>query len=416
MNLRTIAFLAIAVVASSSFSFAEAPESLEQWVAQVQAHRMEAEILIEQGNLRSAADLLAASWRDLPEAWPELADTATASMQLLLFIMEYLMDETTVSQFVRESLNPEASDSDKFIRTVYDIAIGQETPGKTQAAIEMTYLTESKNPFVRIGALFMLSDPYYFSDSKFVEGMSGTLVRDFPDLTITQEALRLTVYEVARDEPDIIEQALPLEPADPAVDQKDLSLSAMPEQTASPATLLENDAVVECLREVLPDLGANPALAVQKTCETAVSAAGWRTRYGCLVIAERTAKKAGLAIPEAAISALANRTDPTPEVAHARVLAGDRFRNSYSSKAGQALLDKAVQDTIQLLSTAWTAHPYERNLYEENLKEVQNMADWMAKNGHSSEAVELYKAMMAKYPNSIVSSACANKLQGLGTE
>ena len=78
-------------------------------------------------------------------------------MQLLLFIMEYLMDEPTVSLFVAESLNPQPGDSDKFIRTVYDVAIGQETAGKTQAAIEMTYLTESSNPFVRIGALFMLS-------------------------------------------------------------------------------------------------------------------------------------------------------------------------------------------------------------------------------------------------------------------
>ena len=152
---------------------AEAPSTVDEWVTQVQADRLLAEALVEQGNLRAAADLLATSWRSLPPAYPQLADTATASMQLLLFIMEYLMDEPTVSQFVAESLNPQTGDSDKFIRVVYDIAIGQDTPGKTQATIEMTYLTESSNPFVRIGALFMLSDPYYFTDPDFVKGMTS---------------------------------------------------------------------------------------------------------------------------------------------------------------------------------------------------------------------------------------------------
>jgi len=92
---------------------AEAPSSLDEWVAQIQADRTQAEALVDQGNLRAAADLLAASWRGLPPAYPELADTATASMQLLLFTMEYLMDEPTVSLFVAESL--QNGDSDKFI-------------------------------------------------------------------------------------------------------------------------------------------------------------------------------------------------------------------------------------------------------------------------------------------------------------
>ncbi len=150
MRFSTLVCSAFTFFSIPLLCLAEAPTSLDGWVAQIQADRVQAETLVEQGNLRAAADLLAASWRSLPAAYPQLADTAAASVQLLIFIMEYLMDEPGVAQFVAETLNPHPGDSDKFIRTLYDVTIGQDTPGKTQATIEMTYLTESANPFVRI--------------------------------------------------------------------------------------------------------------------------------------------------------------------------------------------------------------------------------------------------------------------------
>jgi len=389
---------------------AEAPSSLDEWVAQMQADRTQAEALVDQGNLRAAADLLAASWRGLPPAYPELADTATASMQLLLFIMEYLMDEPTVSLFVAESLNPQPGDSDKFIRTVYDVAIGQETAGKTQATIEMTYLTESANPFVRIGALFMLSDPYYFTDPAFVKGMSGILARDFPNLTVTQEAIRLSLYAVADEDPDVIEQALGPDPGDPTKAQ-----GGTPSQNAAEAAIarvLSNDEVAGALREALPDLAADPPRALQKLCNNALNASEWRTRYGCLLIAERRPAQSSAAF-KTTFSNLAKRENRTPDVAHARVLAGNEFRGSYTPEKSQTTLDEAARAALQLLQTDWTAFPYERNLYEECLKEVQNMAAWMAEQGHVETAKDLYRALAQKYPNSLVSSACTNRLEEL---
>ena len=246
--------------------------------------------------------------------------------------------------------------------------------------------------------------------------MSGILARDFPNLAVTQEAIRLSLYDVADEDPEVIEQALGPDPGDPAKAQggtPSQNAAAAPSAARAIARVLSNDEVAAALREALPDLAADPPRALQKICNNALNASEWRTRYGCLLIAERRPAQSGGTFNNT-FTTLAKREDRTPDVAHAGVLAGNEFRKSYTPEKSQTTLDEAARAALELLQTDWTAFPYERNLYEECLKEVQNMAAWMAQNGHPETAKDLYRALAQKYPNSIVSAACANRIEELG--
>ena len=108
-------------------------------ISTLQREREVAEDLLAQGQLTDAANVLLASLKAAPPDQDELIDTGYRSIQLLLFTMEYLMDDNVLTAFSANSLNTGENEVDKFISCAFNIYIGQESDGKTIATQDLMY-------------------------------------------------------------------------------------------------------------------------------------------------------------------------------------------------------------------------------------------------------------------------------------
>ncbi|MBI2425573.1 MAG: hypothetical protein HYV27_22300, partial [Candidatus Hydrogenedentes bacterium] len=141
----------------------------QDWEQQLIGDRDAANALFESGQLMEGATRLIAGMHALPTDQPALVDPVAGNVQFLVFALEYLMTEEQVNTFTTQVLDTENNEFDNFIANLYNLQIGQESPGKTITTRELHYLTSSSNVFVRVGTLFILCEPYYFQDPLFVQ-------------------------------------------------------------------------------------------------------------------------------------------------------------------------------------------------------------------------------------------------------
>jgi hypothetical protein len=387
-----------------------------------------AEALLGQGDQIGAGGLLAQSLRDLPASRPELVDVAFGNLQLAVFAMQHLMNEATLAEFRTNQLQPDAHDVDRLLDELYTVWIGSPTAEKTAASRELTMLTVSDSPFVRITCLYILSDPYYYSDPAFTKQYQMILADQYPDLEITEWSLRFPLYSVRSKDleslADSVRRTREIELRDVVAE---VEAKGEPEASKSePAPVRrpgETDRMLTRIDAILSDLQApeREADGVAALRDTASNDTDWRLRYGAMLLAEPYRKHGYAADVEAtAKDVLARRSPGTPDVLWANVAVAKVNRAALDAGGAKSVQDARAQELVAkattLLNADWEINPFDRVIYEDVMKNIRNSAQKLGEHGYYTEGISLYQALANKYPSSVVSAHCDRAIAALQTE
>jgi len=177
---------------------APTPDSLD-------ASRQAALDRIEAGDRPGAVRLLLDTLRAIPPDKPELAAPAIGAIQLLLFTNEYLMTNEECAALYKGVFvpdlekNPQVLDEQAIDRFVMLLMRYTDDAGMTQKEVDASFLelvrlSHCSHKAVRLGALFMLCDPYYFYDNDIIRQSANRILDEFPNEYLAQEAQRLALY------------------------------------------------------------------------------------------------------------------------------------------------------------------------------------------------------------------------------
>jgi len=375
-----------------------------EWIAQIESERDAAYSEITAGNLTAGSLALVQSLRALPVDHPELIDTAYGSVQLLLYTMEYLMDEPTRTQFVEQSLDPEHNPIDRFIVSGYNIYIGQDTPEKTLAAQDLLAAAATDNPFARIGALFILSDPYFFDNADFTRQSQEILAAEYPDLAITLEAYRYNIYGARKSGAEIIENAsrtFTAKSSKASTFVKDPVIAATIEATRNGSTKSASDAIGVYARAL-------------------DSTGDWKARFGLLLMLEPYGATERARVMEICERLAAPKDKPefaTPDAVRAQLMLLKLERGQWDATPGDpGTGPQGMQWVDNLLATKWKENPFERCLYEDVMKGVMNCAGHLDKIGRPLIAIRVFDKLAKQYPNSLVSAQCQSEMARIREE
>ena len=372
------------------------PNPLQKdWVASIEAEREAAYQEIISGNLADGANALVQSLRNLPATQPELIDDAYGSVQLLLYTMEYLMDETARNQFVTEALNPADDPLDRFIVSAYNVYIGQDTPEKTLATRELLAASATPNPIARIGSLFILSDPYFFDNADFTRQSQEILANEFPNLAITLEAHRYNVYGARKSDAETLAKA-----AEPFA-----AKSGKLNRFAADAVI---KATINSTRKVEGSETTDPVAAYGNALTASTD---WKARFGILLMLEPYSKGEDRERVVQACDPIASTKSPdlyvTPDVVRARLMLLKIAREKWDESPGDLQTGpQGLQWVDTLLDTRWKKNPYERCLYEDVMKGLMYSAKHLDKIGRPEMALRVLDKLGKQYPNSLVSTEC----------
>ncbi|MCC6793598.1 MAG: hypothetical protein IT366_00660 [Candidatus Hydrogenedentes bacterium] len=365
------------------------------WVAAIEAEREAAYQEITSGNLAEGARALVQSLHNLPATQPDLIDDAYGSVQLLLYTMEYLMDESLRNQFVTGSLSPADDPLDQFIVSAYNVYIGQDTPEKTVATRELLASAATRNPFARIGSLFILSDPYFFDNADFTRQSQEILASEFPNLAITLEAHRYNVYGARKSDAETLAKAA----------ARFTAKIGAAKRFASDAVIA---ATIACTGT--RDDGS-PADSVATYADALDSSSDWKARFGILLMLEPYGKgeDRGRVVQICNSLASTKPSDPyvTPDVVRARLMLLKIARDDWDETPGNVQTGpQGIQWVDTLLETRWKKNPYERCLYEDVMKGLMYSAKHLHKIGRPEIALRVLDKVGKQYPNSLVSAEC----------
>lgn len=404
-----------------------ASSRLQYQEGKVQSTRDSAYSQIHAGDLLGAAETLIRSFRDIPNDLPELADSVAGSSQLLLFEMEYLMDKETRETCVKQVFKPREYITDRFFLWLLFVYEGQDTENKTAGSRELQYLISEKNNLVRILGLYFLSDPYYYRGTAFPYQHSTLLAQEYPDLAISKEALRLSIYAAAKQDGKALSQALidsatartalarhayfrelTVARGDALSPLTDEEVQAIPEFAPLPDDVL--DALEPALkaRAEGDDLGNHMSL----LCDIARQSTDWRVRYAAILMAEPHKNEGFHAQFLDTVRQVAGASVVTPDVIRARVwLVRLGLKDEDGNPTDATTAREAAKEAEKLLNTSWVGITYERHLDEEILKTAMQCANALAARDMAGEAEALYIAIGAKYPNSKVATEIQERLR-----
>jgi hypothetical protein len=356
--------------------------------------RLAAHDRIMAGELQEGATDLIASLRALPLDKPRAADAALGSMQLMLFTVEYLMDAATWSHFASQVLDPTQHPIDDYLHFLFQInddrGITQETMNEVVRKLyEFSY---SDHTFVKIGALAIMSDPYYFRDSKLGQDALDRLTTEFPNLAITEEALRQALYVYREDESMLAEE----------LEESNIPHKSLSTREESPARAFQAaDPLIARMRSTIDLLQTSETQGetLSAMCRDAHADSDWRMRYGLLHMAEPYGKKGQRFLVKETCQILAQRTDSTPDVTRAQCLLVQMAQEDGDMPAAEQCIDKLLQQrrTMDVL---------ERNLYEAVMQTVEAYAKGQAARGDTAGAVAALEKLAAKYPDSALADRC----------
>jgi hypothetical protein len=303
--------------------------------------------------------------------------------------MEYLMPDTVVQGFLAEDLESESQVTDRLVDTMYNIFLGQDTPEKTLAAQEMTYLSTSENKIVCAIALFNLANPYFYDNTEFTTQHATRLAEEFPDSELARMAQNLPVLSYRKTD------HLPTQE-----DTKFSTKSTNLDWTSS------FQARVEQLAESLDSKKSSRA-ALAPMQDGALNGSDWRERFACLLMLEDERKGGDGTTVRPIAEQLARRTDNAPDVVRARILLARQNSRAAAENANlNSVRDASVYWAEALLDTKITQLTPERTLWEDRMKAIKFCAQDLKEGGHLAEAEKLYSALAAEFPNSLVEQEC----------
>lgn len=345
---------------------------------------------IEAGErLDAVLDLLAAL-RAIPPDRPDLAAPALGLVQLLLFTNEYLMTNEECRDLYTGKFDEKNQPMDRFLVTLMRMTddTGLQQKEVDECGRNLFELSWGEHKPVRMGALFIMSDPYYYWDTEVGHEARERFIKEFPDEYLAQEAQRLPLYMKRKDGVAGFRDVL---------DRKDSEGKMRPL-----GQRLREDVVGRAVQESTS--AGTPAEAapacVARLRQLAAGAGPWAQRYAAVNVIEGFHESEHApSVRKAAEETLANCEDPRVRF-RARVLRMSIARN-------QGDVPAIIEDAQALLDTDDIPVVPDRNMYEELRNSVLQGSDKLSELGQSARALQLLERLAARFPNTLL----ANKLQ-----
>lgn len=389
-------FAAAACVAAFAGNSVSTPDALD-------AARQDALDIIEAGNRPAAVHLLLETLRAIPPDKPELAAPAIGVIQLLLFTNEYLMSNEECAALYKGVFvpdlekNPEVLAEQAMDRFIMLLMRYTDDAGMTQKEVDTSFLelvrlSHCSHKAVRLGALFMLSDPYYFHENDIIQQSADRIIAEFPGEYLAQEAQRLTLYTYRQYGTEGMAAAL----NKPGLEGK--PNAHMQRVQAGPL----GQAIGAAMRAA--DSGERDAQCAMKLAQAAAQAPTWPEEYAAInVLAGFHESPEAPKAREAAAQSIARARDPRV-VFRARVIRMGIANNLNDTAA-------MLEDADALLKTADVPAVPDRNLYEDLKNGIQQAADKLAAVGQTEQAAGILERLAARFPNTLLATQMQKKIE-----
>lgn len=369
-----------------SWSASDSPQALDE-------ARKSALDRIEAGKrLEAVLDLLAAL-RGIPPDRPDLAAPALGLVQLLLFTNEYLMTNEECRDLYAGRLDEKNQPMDRFLVTLMRMTddTGLQQKEVDECGRNLFELSWGEHKAVRMGALFIMSDPYYYWDTEVGHRARERFITEFPGEYLAQEAQRLPLYMKRKDGVAGFRDVL---------DRKDSEGKLRPL-----GERLRRDPVGRAVHEstsaVAP--GESAPACVARLRQLAAGSGSWAERYAALNLIEgfHETEQAPI-VRKAAEETLLNCEDPRVRF-RARLIRMSIARNQGDAAA-------IIEDAQALLDTKDIPAVPDRNMYEELKNSIQQSSDKLAELGQSAKALQLLERLAARFPNTLLATQLQEKL------
>ena len=354
--------------------------------------------LIENGQRLEAATYLLQTLRDIPRDRADLALPAIGAVQLLMFDNEYLMFDAEREALYDGTLDEENSEMDLFLATLmrYVADTGMTQEEVNQCARDLTKLAGCEHLAVRVGALFLMSDPYYFYDTGLAQQARDDILKFFPDVDLAQEAQRLSLYYARGKGAQGLKEVM-----ERTTDKGELR---------SHSLRMQADSVGSAIHQAIDGASSEEADAacVAGLAAKVRSAADPIDVYAALNVLEGFHETSSVGdVSAAASDAIARNIDPRCTF-RARVI-----RMSVARVQGDA--DLAFQDADALLRTDPIPVVPDRNNYEEIKNSIQQTADFLAQQGRNNEARQLLRDLAGRFPGTLLFTKVEEKMAVLSS-
>ncbi len=367
--------------------------------------RQEALDAIEAGNRIEATHSLLNALRAIPPDKPELAAPAIGVIQLLLFTNEYLLSNEECAELYKNTFapdmekNPEVLAAQAMDRFVMLLMRYTDDAGMTQdevnaSFLELVRLSHCEHKAVRMGALFMLCDPYYLHENDMVRQSANRILEEFPGEYLAHEAQRLALYSYRKNGAEGLVARL-----------------EMPDQDGRPNPHMQRlqagifgQAVTESMQAL--DVPERNAKCVEKLARIAAQAADWPDEYAALNVMEGFHEGADAQKVRMAAAQAISRARNPKTVFRARIIRLAIARNARDMGA-------IMEDAHALLDTGDIPAVPDRNFYEDLKNAVQQSADKLAELGDGEKAAKLLERLAARFPNTLLASQMQEKIAAL---
>lgn len=337
------------------------------------------------GDAYEGAVTLVAAFRECPGDDARLTDELVGPAQLLAFSAASLMDWPQRNQMLEEVLDPKEHEFDRLFVAAMKAGSGIDSMA-LPAYGELMQLAKSDHLAIKLTALYILAEPYFYKKFPQQEAAIAEMVLAYPDLQMTRHLVEMPVWGALKAASKRTNPAIP-----------------------APGELLQQVRVGTGAREdalrASPGLRkmaeSAPTLSVSEISDTTV--ANWAeaarndpdesVRYAMLCALDSVAKT-----PErqahlrTALTELASTKAVRTDTVRARVMLASLERAEHKPEA----LREAIRDILP--ATVLPCTP-ERSLYEATLHAVQHAAKYYTRYGHVADAINAHEMLAKRFPN-----------------
>lgn len=358
-----------------------------QFQSNVAATQAQAYGELTSGALHDGAVRLIELLRDTPGDDASHADALVGPSQLLGFAIASLMTWPDRTRLLTEVLNPDEYPTDKLLIATMQAGSGIQSMA-LPARKTLEDLAKSGHLAVRVTALYILGEPYYYRGKPSQKPSVAELVLSYPNLEFSRCLIEMPVYYT-------LDKAAKAAAADRNLFEGVIYWGGRKEFVlqASPGLAKAAEALPSMNYRDLDD-GV-----VGQWAESLISEPNPRARYTvvsmlaktCGTPERRTRARAGL-------KALADLPPATPDVLRARMLLAEFARADHDPKTLLAL----VQSLLRLGVLPCTA---ERSMYEAVMQTAQHASRYFTLLGHHTMAIQMHDALAAKFPDTALAES-----------
>ena len=351
------------------------------------------------GNIVAATGDLLTEVRQTTSKDDRVADQMFGHLQLVMFSVEYLMDDAQRDAFLAEQGKAKEDQVGELIDCFFEAFLPKNDEQMKVFFERLWVLAQSEDPLVAVAALFILADPYYTSELPIGIIARERLVKEFPDLEVTREAVRLPFYWYRTGITPIYDRTRVITDEKPEL--------MMPVSEAE-REYMKKDPFYLTLTRVYGEMigGALSFENAQPLFDALDREEDWRNRYSLLRMVEPLIKSFGpganlrkqWAPLRDPLRRISEREPVTPDVFRSWVLLCKIGRVNHDAEEVQKWSTRILEQQARPLE-----HP-ERILFEEAVKSVAAAAEELERSNMPREAAKLYERLANTYPGSAVES------------